>query len=172
MWTRETDDGDTGFFFPPKAPDSRKRDWDEKSSRRLLSSSRITYVGGKAVYVTSPTFLRLYAAHLPIQCMVAASTDFTEYKYQNSRFENVETDLSWLSREKEKKLFMQNFIREESVEYNSHKLSLASNGGRAFFNFTIGDSIVYRISKLELAALNLNSREGIGAPNESFDQSI
>lgn len=55
----------TSFFA--KAPDSRKRDSDEKSPRHLLSSSRITYVGGKAVYVTSLTFLRGYVAHLPIQ---------------------------------------------------------------------------------------------------------
>jgi len=67
------------FLFSTKAPDSRKRDWDEKSSRRLLSSLRITYVGGKAVYVTSPTFLRVYVAHLPIHYICGCAGDFTQW---------------------------------------------------------------------------------------------
>lgn len=49
---RKADGGETRASFFPNAPDSRKRDSDEKSPRHLLSSSRITYVGGKAVYVT------------------------------------------------------------------------------------------------------------------------
>lgn len=49
-------DEDVGFLFSRKASDSRKRDSDEKSLHHLLSFSRITYVGGKAVYVTSLTF--------------------------------------------------------------------------------------------------------------------
>lgn len=68
--------------FFPKASDSRKRDSDEKSSRHLFSSSRITYVGGKAVYVTSPTFLREYVVHLLIQRVTAASVILPS-KYQN-----------------------------------------------------------------------------------------
>lgn len=70
VWTREADDEDTGFFFPRKL--QTPADVTEMKNR-LAASCRpreLPTLAGKRFTLTSPTFLRLYVARSPIQCMV------------------------------------------------------------------------------------------------------